>query len=162
MQSIVTTTEDIETQRLGRAIGETFTGGEILLLIGSLGAGKTKLTQGIAYGLDVKEYTKSPSFVLVNEYLGRVPLIHMDLYRIEHPKEVLLLGLDDYISDSSVVVVEWGDRGRPEFPSDHLTINIKVISEDVRQLVFDSWGVSSDLSLKRIMERWDSLDASGG
>ena len=76
-----------ETKEIGRAIGGVVEAGTLVLLIGQLGAGKTTLTQGLADGLGVTAYTKSPSFVLVNEYQGRLPLFHMDLYRIDDPAE---------------------------------------------------------------------------
>ena len=84
-----------ETQQLGRRIGELAVAGDIFLLVGSLGAGKTCLTQGIAWGLDIKEYTLSPSFVLIRELHGRLPLYHIDIYRLDWIEEIADLGLDD-------------------------------------------------------------------
>ena len=105
-----------ETKEIGRAIGKAVQAGTLILLIGQLGAGKTTLTQGIATGLGVTAYTKSPSFVLVNEYEGRLPLFHMDLYRIDDPAEAWELGLDDYLGRDGVLAIEWADRATSIFP----------------------------------------------
>ena len=77
-----------ETQALGRRLGELMEGGELVLMVGDLGAGKTCLTQGIAWGLGVNEYARSPTFVLVSEYEGRHTLFHADLYRVDDPLEM--------------------------------------------------------------------------
>ena len=86
-----------QTQKFGVSIGELALPGDIVLLVGSLGTGKTGLTQGIAWGLDIKEYTLSPSFVIMRELYGRLPLYHIDLYRLDHIDEIEDLGLDDYL-----------------------------------------------------------------
>ena len=129
-----------ETRAIGRAIGEALEAGTLILLIGQLGAGKTTLTQGIATGLGVTAYTKSPSFVLVNEYEGRLPLFHMDLYRIDDPAEAWELGLDDYLGRDGVLAIEWADRATSIFPEDRLEIRIDYISDSERQLFITARG----------------------
>ncbi len=113
-----------ETQQLGRRIGELAIAGDIFLLVGSLGAGKTCLTQGIAWGLGIKEYTLSPSFVLIRELHGRLPLYHIDLYRLDRIEEIADLGLDDYLYGNGVCAVEWAEKGLSLLPPEHLLIKI--------------------------------------
>ncbi len=113
-----------ETQQLGRRIGELAVPGDIFLLVGNLGAGKTCLTQGIAWGLGIKEYTLSPSFVLIRELNGRLPLYHMDLYRLERIEEIADLGLDDYLYGNGVCAIEWAEKGLSLLPPEHLLIEI--------------------------------------
>jgi len=136
-------------------LGETLLGDELFLLVGSLGAGKTTMTQGIANGLGVNEYTKSPTFVLVNEYEGRVPLVHADLYRVVQTEEAWLLGLDDYMFTGAVMVVEWGDRAQDIFPNDHIVITIEVVSDDVRDIIIESKGSESEITLSMIRKNWE-------
>ena len=98
-----------QTRNIGTELGKLAGAGDIILLVGPLGAGKTCLTQGIARGLGIHEYTASPSFVLVREYQGKLPLYHIDLYRLDKIEEVAQLGLDDYLYGKGVCVVEWAD-----------------------------------------------------
>ena len=123
-----------ETQNLGVRIGELTMPGDILLLVGQLGAGKTCLTQGIAWGLGIKEYAASPSFVLVRELYGRLPLYHMDLYRLDHLEEIADLGLDDYFYGDGASVVEWAEKGLDLLPEEHMLIEISYISDTERRL----------------------------
>lgn len=100
-----------ETQRIARLLGEQCTGGEILFLVGPLGSGKTCFTQGLAWGLDVQEYTHSPTFVMVTEHHGRLTLYHVDLYRVESVEEAMELGIEEYLgAGGGVCAVEWADR----------------------------------------------------
>ncbi len=142
-----------ETRDIGTAIGRVIAPGTLVLLIGQLGAGKTTFTQGIADGLGVTAYTKSPSFVLVNEYQGRLPLIHMDLYRIDAPAEVWELGLDDYLGRDGVVAVEWADRATSIFPPDRLEIRIDYVSDSERRLTATASGPVSELALSGLPAR---------
>ncbi len=123
-----------QTRELGKAVGVLAAAGDIYLLTGDLGAGKTCLTQGIARGLGVQEYAFSPSFVLVREYQGRLPLYHMDLYRLENIAEISDLMLDDYFEAGGVCVIEWADRGMQLLPGEHLRITLDHVSEDERRI----------------------------
>ena len=123
-----------QTQKFGVSIGELALPGDIFLLIGELGTGKTCLTQGIAWGLGIKEYAVSPSFVLVRELYGRLPLYHMDLYRLDHIEEIVELGLDDYLYGKGVCVVEWAEKGLAVLPIEHLLIEISYLSDTERHL----------------------------
>ena len=121
-----------ETQKIGAGIGELALPGDIYLLVGRLGTGKTCLTQGIAHGLNIKEYALSPSFVIVRELYGRLPLYHIDLFRLDHIEEIEELGLDDYLYGKGVCVVEWAEKGLSVLPAEHLKIHINYISDTER------------------------------
>lgn len=123
-----------ETQRLGRLLGEQAWPGEVVLLVGELGSGKTCLAQGVARGLGITEPVLSPSFVILRQYSGRLPLYHIDLYRIERPEEVADLGLDDYLYGDGVSLVEWAERGMALFPPQHLLIELEFVAETERRL----------------------------
>ena len=121
-----------QTQKFGVRIGELAMPGDIFLLVGDLGTGKTCLTQGIAWGQDIKEYALNPSFVVVRELHGRLPLYHIDLYRLDHIDEIIELGLDDYLYGSGVCVVEWAEKGLGVLPMEHLLIQISYLSDTER------------------------------
>jgi tRNA threonylcarbamoyladenosine biosynthesis protein TsaE len=129
-----------ETQRLGTRIGELALSGDIFLLVGSLGAGKTCLTQGIAWGLDINEYTLSPSFVIMRELHGRLPLYHIDLYRLDHIEEIDDLGLDEYLYGKGVCVVEWAEKGLSILPAEHLLVQISHLTDTERSFQFKPSG----------------------
>ncbi len=122
-----------ETQELGRRIGKLARPGDVFLLVGELGTGKTCLTQGIAWGLGIKEYTMSPSFVIIRELQGRLPLYHIDLYRLDRIEETMDLGLDDYLYGNGVCVIEWAKKALSLMPGEHLLIEISYISDAERR-----------------------------
>jgi len=121
-----------QTQEFGVRIGKLALPGDVFLLVGELGTGKTCLTQGIARGLNIKDYVLSPSFVLVRELYGRLPLYHMDLYRLDRIEEIAELGLDDYLYGDGVCVVEWAEKGLTVLPIEHLLIKIDYLSDTER------------------------------
>ena len=129
-----------ETHALGVRLGQYAQPGDILLLIGELGAGKTTLTQGIAQGLGIAERPRSPTFVMATEYHGRLPLYHLDLYRIDHVAELDQLGLEEYLSQDGVTVVEWADRAPQAFPAACLRISLESIDEDTRRVIMTADG----------------------
>jgi tRNA threonylcarbamoyladenosine biosynthesis protein TsaE len=129
-----------ETQKIGMRLGELALPGDILLLVGGLGAGKTCLTQGIAWGLGIKEYAASPSFVVIRELYGRLPLYHVDFYRLDHLEEIAELGLDDYLYGKGVSVVEWAEKGLSLLPEEHLLIEMGYLSDTERSLKFKPSG----------------------
>ncbi len=129
-----------ETQKLGVYIGESARAGDIYLLTGGLGTGKTCLTQGIAWGLDIEEYALSPSFVLIRELRGRLPLYHIDLYRLDRAEEVDELGLDEYLNGNGVCVIEWAEKGLSILPPEHLLIEISYLGETDRRFRFKASG----------------------
>jgi tRNA threonylcarbamoyladenosine biosynthesis protein TsaE len=134
MEPDLTTHSPEETQQVGRRIGELARPGDVLLLSGELGAGKTCLTQGIAWGLGIEEYALSPTFVIMREMHGRLPLYHMDLYRLDHIQETQDLGLDDYFYGDGVCVVEWAEKAAALMPPEHLAVEISYISDTERSL----------------------------
>lgn len=107
-----------QTRHLGVALGALLQPGDCVLLEGELGAGKTALTQGIGAGLDVRKVINSPTFTILKEYVGRLPLYHFDLYRIETPDEIYALGFEEYFAGDGVCVIEWAERGEPADRSD--------------------------------------------
>jgi len=121
-----------ETQALGKSLGGLAQPGDIFLLVGQLGAGKTCFTQGIAYGLNIHDYTLSPTFVIMRELHGRLPLYHIDFYRLDNITEISELGLDDYLYGRGVCVIEWAEKGADILPDDHLLIKIKWINKNER------------------------------
>lgn len=129
-----------QTQKLGRHLGELALPGDVFLLIGELGAGKTCLTQGIAWGLGIEEYTLSPTFVIMRELHGRLPLYHIDLYRLDNIEESLDLGLDDYFYGRGVCVVEWADKAPDILPAENLTIRIGYLSTTGRRFGIEPAG----------------------
>jgi len=129
-----------QTQRLGVRIGELALPGDVFLLVGELGTGKTCLTQGIAWGLDIKEYAMSPSFVIVRELYGRLPLYHIDLYRLDRIEESLELGLDDYLYGRGVCVVEWAEKALSILPKNYLLIKISYLSDTGRSFQMEPSG----------------------
>jgi tRNA threonylcarbamoyladenosine biosynthesis protein TsaE len=141
MNSLKLTSQSPEqTQRLGVRIGELALSGDVFLLVGELGTGKTCLTQGIAWGLGIKEYAMSPSFVIVRELYGRLPLYHIDLYRLDRIEESMELGLDDYLYGKGVCVVEWAEKALSILPKKHLLTKISYLSDTGRSFQMEPSG----------------------
>ncbi len=129
-----------QTQRLGARLGELLHGGELLLLDGDLGTGKTSLTQGIAEGLGVRGVVSSPTFTLLKEYEGRLPLYHFDLYRLDDAAEILDLGFEEYFESGGVCVVEWANKAEHIWPSECLHVRLKTVSETKRGVLLSGQG----------------------
>ncbi len=112
MEFEITTTSADQTISLGRKIGSQLTGGEIFAISGNLGTGKTHLIKGIAAGAGAEDHSQvnSPTFVMVNEYSGRIEIYHIDAYRVESGAEFEMLGFDDFCHPHSVVLIEWADK----------------------------------------------------
>ena len=127
-----------ETQAIGRKLGESAAAGDIYLLRGELGSGKTTLAQGILWGIGVDEYARSPTFVLVNEYVARLPVYHIDLYRTGSTDEVADLGLDEYLFGDGVCIVEWPERAPAYFPEKHALIELDVTAPTTRRITMSS------------------------
>lgn len=127
-----------ETFDIGRALGQRLTGGELLLLVGQLGIGKTVFARGVASGLGIPaDDVCSPSYSLIQEYKGgRVTMYHVDLYRIEDVRELGTLGLEELMATTAVVVIEWGDRLPPADAADALTVRFQDIGEASRRIDF--------------------------
>ena len=137
-----------DTHELGRILGKHARPGDIFLLTGDLGAGKTTLTQGILWGMGSDDYVRSPTFVLVTEYDANVPLHHVDLYRIDALDQMDELGLDELVDDGGVVVVEWAEKAAELFPAGRLQVNIERRADDSRRLVLSSTSAEYDRFLE--------------
>lgn len=125
---------------IGESLGRLLEVGDVIGLIGPLGAGKTTFVQGIARGMQIDgRHVASPTFALVNEHPGRVPLVHADLYRIEDARELDELGLGE-ASDRAAVAVEWLDRFPEAVPSDRLEIEIAIAADGARELALRATG----------------------
>ena len=134
-RTVFSLSED-ETFHLGRTIGQQLEGGELLLLEGDLGLGKTVLARGIAAGLGISaDDVTSPSFTLVQEYSGgRAPMFHVDLYRLETPDDIESIGLADILSSQAAVVVEWGERLPDRYKVDAVVIRLHDVGEGSRRI----------------------------
>jgi len=145
-----------QTQRLGKRLGELAETGDVFLLTGELGSGKTCLTQGIAWGLGVNEYAFSPSFVLIREYSGRLPLYHIDFYRLDHIEEIAELGLDEYLYGKGICVVEWAEKGMALMPKERLLINLNYVAETERSINLEPKGGRYTKLLSSLeIEKWN-------
>jgi tRNA threonylcarbamoyladenosine biosynthesis protein TsaE len=130
-----------ETVELGRRIGEQLKGGEIISLTGNLGAGKTHLVKGIAAGAGAgtSEKVNSPTFVLVNEYKGRLDVYHIDAYRFSKEAEFETIGFDDFCYPGSVVIIEWADKVQKSLAGVELIyIRLSHVCENERKIVFEN------------------------
>jgi tRNA threonylcarbamoyladenosine biosynthesis protein TsaE len=151
----ISSRSDEETRRIGEIIGEMAEAGTIIALRGDLGSGKTALVQGLARGLEVPEkvYVTSPSYTLVNEYPGRFPLFHLDLYRLSNP-DFEDIGLYDILdSHSAVVAIEWAERLGPDSLFECLALEMKITGENTRNIVFTAYGDRQLQLLTRIEHR---------
>jgi len=114
-----------ETVELGLKLGRILQGGETICLMGDLGTGKTAFTGGIARALDIAGYITSPTFTIVNEYEGKLPLYHFDVYRINDTDEMFEIGYEEYINSSGIKVIEWADRIEGILPNERIDVTIQ-------------------------------------
>lgn len=123
-----------ETQAVGARLAESLGPGDVVALTGELGAGKTCFAQGLARGLGVTARAVSPTFVLINEYRGRLPVHHVDAYRTESLTELLDLGLEELFSGDGVTIVEWADKLLPLLPPDAVHVHIEGVGDEPRAI----------------------------
>lgn len=147
---LIITNSPAETEELGVRLGRLAWPGAVFWLVGKLGAGKTCLTRGIALGLGVDGSVLSPSFVLVRELPGRIPLYHADLYRLDSPAELAELGLEEYICGEGLTVIEWADKGRGFLPAEHLLIEIEYGEGGIRCFRLTAYGPDYAVLLQKI------------
>ena len=114
-----------ETQKFGVKLGNALKKGDILCLNGDLGAGKTTLTKSIGIGLGVNEYITSPTFALINQYSGKLPVYHFDVYRLENVEEIYVLGFDEYFYGNGVCIIEWADKIEKMIPKERIVVDIE-------------------------------------
>ena len=131
---VIQTKSASETIRVGKAIGSRLRSGDVVALAGELGAGKTQLIKGLAAGVGIGNptYISSPSFTLINEYPGKIPFYHIDLFRLEREKEAEELGLEDYFQGGGVTAIEWADRIPSLLPKEMLFIHIAYAGKNTR------------------------------
>ena len=152
MESLTLTNRDA-TIALGKKIGQQLVAGDVLVLDGDLGAGKTTFTKGLAAGLEIPDIIKSPTFTIIHEYQdGRLPLYHMDAYRLENGGAEDL-GLEEYFDGDGVSVVGWAEFVEDELPADFLAIHFKRTDDDnTRVLEFEPHGQHFDQIVKSVVE----------
>ncbi|SDI36965.1 tRNA (adenosine(37)-N6)-threonylcarbamoyltransferase complex ATPase subunit type 1 TsaE [Alteribacillus bidgolensis] len=139
MQLEILSTSPDETMNIAQYIGHCLQKGDVLTLDGELGAGKTHFTKGIALALEIKEVVNSPTFTIIKEYTGVLPLYHMDVYRLEE-EEAEELGIEEYLEGEGVCVIEWADKIKNLLPIDRLEITIKRMSETDRSIHLNAVG----------------------
>lgn len=132
-----TTTTPGETIKLGIEIGKKLHPGDIIALKGNLAAGKTTITKGIAISLEIEDEITSPTYTLISEYSGMMPLYHMDMYRIENSEEFEMLGADELLYGSGVSVIEWSERIEDYLPKNHIAIDIQRQENDSRIITIE-------------------------
>lgn len=138
------------TEQLGRKLASLLSPGDIIALYGELGAGKTCLVHGLAKGLGIEEgFVASPSFSLINEYPGPMPLFHVDCYRLHMEEEIQELGLEEYFDGPGITVIEWAERIR-DLPEDRLDISLIILDEFRRRIQIKGSG-----SLVKPFEDWN-------
>jgi tRNA threonylcarbamoyladenosine biosynthesis protein TsaE len=149
LRLISTSAED--TLNIGERLGKLLDRGDIICLSGDLGAGKTALTQGIANGMGVKDYVTSPTYTIINEYQGRIPLYHFDVYRLNDVEEMYELGYEEYFFGDGAVVVEWADIVKDIIPGERLWITIlQSKNENSREIILEPTGEAYEEIVKGI------------
>ena len=144
------TTSPSQTAALAAALAAMSGSGDLIVLSGDLGAGKTAFAKGFGAALDVVEPITSPTFTLVREYQGRVKMYHLDVYRLDQIEEALDLGLAELLDDDAVTLIEWGESILPALPPDYLEVRLELGDDDDERLV----------QLTMIGRRWSAR--SGG
>lgn len=146
----VHTSSPEETMELAKRLGELLEPSSVITLEGDLGAGKTHFTKGLAKGLEVKRTVNSPTFTIIKEYKGRMPLYHMDVYRVYEADEDL--GFDEYFYGDGVTVVEWASLIKEQLPAERLAIEIKHGGEDKREIFLYPNGDRYNLLCKELLK----------
>ena len=142
-----TTNSPMETEAIGAALGKILPPGSVIAYRGDLGAGKTAFTRGLARGLGCTEIVTSPTYTIVNEYLGgRIPLFHFDMYRLRSSDDLFDIGWDDYLDRGGICAVEWSENV-DDAMEDAITITIEKLGEDSRQITIEGGEFLADLSL---------------
>ncbi len=144
MERIVETHSEQQTELLGQTLANVVQPGTVIALIGPLGAGKTRFSQAFSVAMGVhSDEIRSPTFVLIHEYQGRLPIYHFDTYRLKDQDEWLELGADEILASGGVCLIEWADRVAELLPADRINIEISVIGESVRRFHIQATGEKS-------------------
>ena len=128
---------EAKTESLGERLGTALTPGKVVALFGDLGAGKTVFVRGIARGMGITGRVTSPTFTIVNEYFGKIPLFHFDMYRLASSDELYGIGWDDYLARDGVCVIEWSERVEDALPAAAIRVTLARISESERWITVD-------------------------
>lgn len=132
-----------ETRAIGRKLGVQLSARDLIGLIGELGTGKTVLTQGICDGLGVKDAVKSPSYIIITQYHGLIPVYHFDLYRIQSVDEFLALGYEEYFYGDGATIIEWAEKVDSLLPQDRIEVHLSFANEQSRELTIETFGTRS-------------------
>ena len=145
-----------ETQSLAERLGRLLEPGDVVALMGELGSGKTLFAQGLARGLGVPEafYITSPTFAIINQYPGRIPFCHLDLYRVSRVAEFSELGLEEILYGQTAVAIEWAERLGEDLPEERLEVQLKFKDETSRSLTFQAFGVNAKQRLALLIEEF--------
>lgn len=139
-----------DTQEIAKTLATVVQAGNVITLEGDLGVGKTAFTKGLAKGLQITDRVTSPTFTLVKEYEGKLPLYHMDVYRLEHSEEDL--GFDEYFYGDGVTVIEWAKFIKDFLPDEYLAITIERTSDTSREITFEANGSSYERHIEQLRE----------
>ncbi|MFH0728492.1 MAG: tRNA (adenosine(37)-N6)-threonylcarbamoyltransferase complex ATPase subunit type 1 TsaE [Pseudomonadota bacterium] len=147
------------THALGRKIGKALSTGMVITLTGDLGSGKTAFVQGLARGLGVPDdyYITSPTYTIINEYPGRYPLFHLDLYRISDARSVEDIGLLDLLHLENVVAIEWPEIILPELPRDFIALHFEILNRTTRKISIYTYGLNG----KSVIQKLGVVETSG-
>jgi len=153
MDTRVTSATAEQTRAWGKQLGEHLRGGDVVALIGDMGAGKTAFAQGVGEALGVKGPMTSPTFTLIHEYGGQIKgtavrLVHMDLYRLQHPEEAEVIGVEDAFQEDAVCLIEWPEIIEDYLPDDRLSVEILGSGEQPREISFRAKEVAWERRLK--------------
>lgn len=154
--------DESATKKFGHELGAAAQVGDVLVLTGELGVGKTVLVKGLAAALDVEAHmVTSPTFSLVNEYVGRLPVVHMDLYRLDDPGEFESIGGLEYVDrGDSVVVIEWGERIAAAALEAYVQVQLAYLAEQAaREAVVTARGAAGEAWLDRVRRAWNDREA---
>ncbi|MBQ8384573.1 MAG: tRNA (adenosine(37)-N6)-threonylcarbamoyltransferase complex ATPase subunit type 1 TsaE [Spirochaetaceae bacterium] len=128
-----------ETIQLGKKIGSMLQPGAIIAMEGNLAVGKTTITKGIAESLGIEEAITSPTFTLISEYEGKMPLYHMDVYRLDSCEDFINLGVEDLMYGDGVSIIEWSERVREELPKSTITLRLEIREDGGRDITLENW-----------------------
>lgn len=134
-----TTTSAEETVELGKKIGSFLKKGDIIAMQGTLGAGKTTITKGIAQALGINETITSPTFCLISEYEGKMPLYHMDVYRLDGAEDFANLGTEDMLYGEGVSIIEWSEKIMEELPHKTIILKLEPHDDGTRNITIENW-----------------------
>jgi len=130
-----------ETHSLGKLVGSLLVPGDVVAITGELGAGKTTFIKGLAEGTGVSDFVSSPSFVIINEYSGKIPFFHVDLYRLNDLSEIEDIAIEEYFERKGIVAIEWAEKLKSLLPGKHIKIDIEATNESERKFIFTEIGI---------------------